>query len=221
MPSMVVIVGPSAWTASTVQLLALVAVEQDGARAAVARVAADVRAGQAEDVAEEVHEQQARLDVGLPDGAVDGDADVLRGHRQIPPAPCRLPECPGDGPAQRPHGHLGRHRALVFDRPVPVRRRPALGRGRRARLPEQRVRGHGAGRTGLRVRRGERRLGDGGQADPDLARSVRRRRASAARPTPTWRSRRPCARSSRRPRRSAGRAAGCASRSGSRSARSR
>ena len=54
--------------------LGALAVDVDGAGAAVARVAADVGAGQPEDVAEEVDEQEARLDVGLAGLAVDGDA---------------------------------------------------------------------------------------------------------------------------------------------------
>ena len=49
-------------------------VDVDGARAAVAGVAADVRAGQPEVVAQEVDQQQAGLDVGLACLAVDGDA---------------------------------------------------------------------------------------------------------------------------------------------------
>ena len=51
-------------------------VELHGARAAVAGVAADVRAGQVEVVAEEVHEQAARLDLALVARAVDVDRDV-------------------------------------------------------------------------------------------------------------------------------------------------
>ena len=54
--------------------LGALAVDVDGAGAAVARVAADVGAGQAEDVAQEVDEQEPRLDVGLARLAVDGDA---------------------------------------------------------------------------------------------------------------------------------------------------
>ena len=54
------------------------AVDVDRAGAAVARVAAGVGAGEAELVAEEMHEQEARLDVRLVNGAVDGDRDVLR-----------------------------------------------------------------------------------------------------------------------------------------------
>ena len=54
--------------------LGALAVDVDGARAAVARVAADVGAGQPEVVAQEVDEQEARLDVGLVGLAVDGDA---------------------------------------------------------------------------------------------------------------------------------------------------
>ena len=64
MPSIVVTSAPSAWTASTRAALHRLAVEVDGARAAVGRVAADVRAGEPERVAQEVDQQQARFDLG-------------------------------------------------------------------------------------------------------------------------------------------------------------
>ena len=54
--------------------LGALAIDVDGARAAVAGVAADVRAGQPEVVAQEMDEEQARLDIGLVRLAVDGDA---------------------------------------------------------------------------------------------------------------------------------------------------
>ena len=57
------------------------AVVDDGARAAVAGVAADVRAGQVEVVAQEVDEQAARLDVVLDLLAVDRDGDALARDR--------------------------------------------------------------------------------------------------------------------------------------------
>src|SRR4029079_7151069 len=52
------------------------AVHQHDARAAVGRVAAPVRAGQVEVVADEVDEQRARLDVGAALLAVDGQGDL-------------------------------------------------------------------------------------------------------------------------------------------------
>ena len=51
------------------------AVEQNRAGAAHAVLAADVRAGQPEILADEIAEQQARLDLALVASAVDGDAD--------------------------------------------------------------------------------------------------------------------------------------------------
>ena len=66
MPSIVVTVAPSAWTASIVQLLHGLAVDVDGAGAALAGVAADVGAGQVEVLAEDLDEQPSRLDVELP-----------------------------------------------------------------------------------------------------------------------------------------------------------
>src|SRR6476646_1517873 len=57
------------------------AIDVDGAGAAVARVASDVGAGQAEVVAQEVDEEEARLDICLVRLAVDGDRDVPGRHR--------------------------------------------------------------------------------------------------------------------------------------------
>jgi hypothetical protein len=48
------------------------AVEVDGARPAVGRVAADVRAGQAERFTQEVDQEQAGFDVGTLLRAIDG-----------------------------------------------------------------------------------------------------------------------------------------------------
>src|SRR3954466_11296985 len=52
------------------------AVDLHGARAADAVLAADVRAGQARDVADEVRQQRARLDVAVVERAVDLDRDL-------------------------------------------------------------------------------------------------------------------------------------------------
>src|SRR5437899_985339 len=49
--------------------------DEDGARAAVARVAADMGAGQPEDVTQQVDEQEPRLDVRLASFAIDRDGD--------------------------------------------------------------------------------------------------------------------------------------------------
>ena len=51
------------------------AVDEHRAGAALAGVAADLGAGEAERLAQEVHEQQPRLDVALIGAAVDGDPD--------------------------------------------------------------------------------------------------------------------------------------------------
>ena len=81
MPSIVLRSRPSAWTASIVHDLALSPFDMDGAGAAVARIATDMRAGQPEVVAQEVDEQEAGFDVRLMRLAVDGDRDVLGAHR--------------------------------------------------------------------------------------------------------------------------------------------
>src|ERR671934_36253 len=62
-------------------------VEQDCAGTACRRVAADVRAGEAELLAQEVDEKLARLDLGLVANAVDGNGDPS--HALLP---CRTPE---------------------------------------------------------------------------------------------------------------------------------
>ena len=87
MPSIVVTSRAVGLDREDVQDLALRAVEVHRARAAVAGVAADVRAGQAEVVPQQVDEQQPGLDVGLLELAVDGDRDVLRRHR-VALTPC-------------------------------------------------------------------------------------------------------------------------------------
>ena len=63
-PSTVRISAPSAWTASSRHERTDDAVEDHGAGAADAVLAADVRPGEAERVAEEVRQQQARLRTG-------------------------------------------------------------------------------------------------------------------------------------------------------------
>src|SRR6266550_5365564 len=60
--------------------LGALAVHVDRAGTAVARVAADVRTGEQEHIAQEVDEEQPGLDVGFADLAVDGEADMLGRH---------------------------------------------------------------------------------------------------------------------------------------------
>src|SRR4051812_34153476 len=64
------------------------AVQHHGAHAAVRRVAADVRAGEAEILADEMHEQEARFDFRLAHRAVHRDADLVLRHDYCPPARC-------------------------------------------------------------------------------------------------------------------------------------
>ena len=71
------------------------AVQEDGAGAALARVAADVRAGETERVAQEMDEQQAGLDLALVNGAVDGDPR-LRRHARSSFTRSRLEVCSND-----------------------------------------------------------------------------------------------------------------------------
>jgi hypothetical protein len=77
-----------------------VAVEMDGAGAAVGRVTTDVRPGQAELVAQRMHEQHSRLDLDVAGLAVDGQpygdllthASPLRGGNGLAdPTPVRSP----------------------------------------------------------------------------------------------------------------------------------
>ena len=79
-PSIVVTLPPSAWTASIVQLFTALAVDVDGAGAALARVAADVGAGELEFLADQLDEQASGLDVRLPLLTVDRERNML-GHQ--------------------------------------------------------------------------------------------------------------------------------------------
>jgi hypothetical protein len=65
---MVVMDVPSAWAASIVQLLTDSHVDEERARAAARRVAADVRAGEAESIPDVVDEERAVLDLALVRG---------------------------------------------------------------------------------------------------------------------------------------------------------
>src|SRR6202035_5243326 len=57
------------------------AVDQDGARGALARVARDMRPGESGHLAQVVDEEEARLDVVLPPPSIDGHCNRLRhGH---------------------------------------------------------------------------------------------------------------------------------------------
>ena len=104
--------------------LGALAVDVDRAGAAVARVAADVGAGQPEVVAQEVDEQEAGLDIGLVGLAVDGDRDVLGAHRA---GLLRVREGAFGGAAEGPEGQLRGHRPLVFDRSADVTDRAGSG----------------------------------------------------------------------------------------------
>ena len=95
-----------AWTANMVQDLTGTPSTQHGAGAAARRVAADVRAGQAERLAQEVHEQEPRLDVGRALLAVDGDLDGWRRGASMRPSVISLLRRPG--PRRRPSADRAR-----------------------------------------------------------------------------------------------------------------
>ncbi len=61
------------------------AVDQDRARAALARIASDMSACEPQVVSEIVHEQQARLDLMLVPAAVDGCRDLVFHHSSLTP----------------------------------------------------------------------------------------------------------------------------------------
>ena len=75
---MVVIVGAVGLDREDRAGLRAPAVDEDGAGAALAGVAPDVRAGQTQLFAKEVDEKHARFDVALANLAVDGHRDL--GH---------------------------------------------------------------------------------------------------------------------------------------------
>ena len=122
MPSIVLISAPSAWTASIVHDLALSPLTWTVHAPQLLVSQPMCVPGQPEDVAEEVDEEEPRLDVGLAGLAVDGERDVLGGHRRRPPV--SVGQRALDGRAQRSDGQLGDHRPLV------VGRSAAVGAGR-------------------------------------------------------------------------------------------
>ena len=73
---MVVTLAPSQEAASTVQDLIARPSTMHDAGAALAGVAADVRAGEAQVLAQELHQQRARIDLGA-------DALAVHGHRHV------------------------------------------------------------------------------------------------------------------------------------------
>ena len=81
----------------------------------------------------------------------------------------------GDGAAERPDGHLGGHRALVFDRSADVAGGSRLGAGRVAGPAEQLLRRLLALEDLLRVGRRERGLGHRGEADAGVLDAAVRR----------------------------------------------
>src|SRR6266699_1912695 len=65
------------------------AINDDRASTTAGRIAADMGASQTQYIANPVYEKQARIDLTLVDGSVDGDANMMGAHA-IPP-PVRLP----------------------------------------------------------------------------------------------------------------------------------
>jgi hypothetical protein len=62
------------------------AIQEHRARPAVGGIAADVRASQAQDIAQEMDEEEPRLDLSLAGHAIDGDSNTMCGHDHLPPA---------------------------------------------------------------------------------------------------------------------------------------
>ena len=93
-PSTVVIVAPSAWTASIVQDCDRVAVDAAPCSAALSRVAADVGAGEAEVLAQQVHEQRPRLHLQGVHRTVHRQRDLFTHRRHLPSAGLRVPRAP-------------------------------------------------------------------------------------------------------------------------------
>ena len=77
MPSMVVTLAPSAWTASTVHDFTAMPSRWIGAGAALAGVAADMRACQVEVLADGLDEEASGFDLELVTCPVDGQGDVF------------------------------------------------------------------------------------------------------------------------------------------------
>ena len=95
--------------ASTVQLFTGVTVQPDDAGPAVGGVAAPVRAGQAQVVAQEMDQQQPRLDIArVTRSPLTVMVTCMSGLLSLGPA--------GGGSAQRPRGQLAGQVALVVGR---------------------------------------------------------------------------------------------------------
>src|SRR5512142_118579 len=130
-------------------------VEEDGARAAVRRVAADVRAGHAERLADEVDEEQAGLDRRILLLAVDRDADGVRVGHGSAPSLCARDRAP-DG-ARREHAH---DVALVFHRSTQIAGRLRLCGRRLRRRGDRLLVGGRPDERGLGPRRADRGASD-------------------------------------------------------------
>ena len=163
-------------------------VQPDHARAAVRGVAAPVRAGEAQLVAQEVDQQQPRLDLAGVVDAVDGDGD-LHVRRW---APAAVPRPPG-GPAQRPVGQLARPDAAC-SRPGRAGPRPggsARPRSRRPGRSSPRWRARRAGTPRPRPRRSAARPPRSGRSRRRRSPSPSSQTAAPAAPTGQSPTRRP------------------------------
>ena len=109
------------------------------AGSAVARIAAPVRPGEAELIAQEMHQQQATLDFAGDRFAVDRHGNL---HGQRPSGGAGAGADAIDRPAQRAPGQLVGQVTLVLGAAAHVRGRGAVLGGKPARLLEQFVRGH-------------------------------------------------------------------------------
>ena len=145
-PSSVVIVAPSAWTASIRQARAVRPFDRDRARAAHAVLAAQVRGRQVELLAQEVGERQARGDLGLVLVAVDGQPYAAGAHRRPPPSPARARGARRPAPRCRRYsgGTCGSSGRTGLVAGQARRRGDGLARGRAAgQLGLERVGAHG------------------------------------------------------------------------------
>src|SRR6266516_1059628 len=136
-------------------------VHPDHAGAAVRGVAAPVRAGEPELIAQEVDQQQPRLDL-------TGERDIVDGHGDLHGLPLR----PAPRDAQGAHGELGGQMPLVVGRAALIGDGAAVPGGDLTGPGEGLVSGGRAAQELLGLRRRELARADRGEPDPGIGHHI-------------------------------------------------
>src|SRR4051794_12300908 len=104
------------------------AVDEDGTRSALTRVAADVRPGQPDDVAQEMYEEEPWLHFAGEIDPVDVDADATHGASLPDRSPRRRETAPRDRDRVAKGGSGGQHRERNQEPPTGTQEAPVPGR---------------------------------------------------------------------------------------------